>query len=433
MKRKLFLILFFIVIFSPRPALSSINVAAHNFAKMKLALVVIGNDSILSECAEILKKDFSFSEQFDVSIESSLSLPSKKMFDTWRKQGMLLVVFLNESKNKDGFEWRIYDTNKMTMLKGKKYKKRGELLRGWAHNIADMIWPELMGQESCFSTKIAYSKEIKSEGKRNRLHIYIADYDGRNEEPLVSTPTINVAPRWNADLNNPLVFYSESSKANISLRVVDMKGRRKTASNFDGLNMLPSFSKGGKKVVYCMSHGGGHCNLYSYEKGQLQQLTCNLGNNISPTASGDGEVVYFCSDYKNGVPLIYRYNCVHGAIEQLTDRGPCFSPSYCEKTQKLAYVKRVGGVMQICIFNVKTEEHQQFTFDKNFHKEECVWSPCGNYLLFCITNQNSSRLVMEHVNTRKRRFLTSSAQQCSYPSWSPIYNEFPAIWAKKST
>ncbi len=407
----------------------TINVAARNFSKMNLVLVLPGNDPVLRQCAQIMRHDFSFSGQFDVSIELCKTRPSKKLFKEWQKQGKLLAVFLNTSEQSDALEWRLYDTSNVKMLKGKKYTKRGSSVRGWAHNIADMIWPEIMGQESSFSTRIAFSKDVKSSHKHNQLHVYIADYDGSNREPLVTTPTINVAPRWNRDVSNPLLFYSESAQANISLRVVDMRGRRKVASNFDGLNMLPTFSKNGKKVVYCMSHGDGNCHLYAYEKGTLKQLTHNNGNNISPSVSGDGNRIYFCSDYKKGIPLIYCYDCIDGSIEQLTDSGPCFSPSYCEKNNKLAYIKRVDGVMQIVLYDLNTQKHMQFTTDENFHKEECVWSPCGNYLLFCLTAGSSSRLAVEHVVTHNRHLISRFSEQCSYPSWSPQYQEYPCVKA----
>lgn len=407
--------------------LSQINVCARHHAKMKLLLVVIGDDPILKECTHIMQKDFSYSGQFDVSVEYCENRPSKQSFNDWKKQGNLLAVFLNMNDDDDVFEWRIYDTSTIAMLKGKKYEKRGSLPRGWAHNMADMIWPELMGHETIFSTKIAYSKEIKSSGKHYYRHIYVADYDGSNAQPLITTPTINVAPRWNKDMNCPLLFYSESSQANISLRVAAMDGRWKIASNFDGLNMLPAFSKDGKKVVYCVSYGSGQCHLCAYENGQLQQLTHNNGNNISPSLSDDGNCIYFCSDFKNGMPLIYCYDRIHGSVEQITDTGPCFSPSYCQKNNKLAYIKRVDGIMQIFLYDLKTRNHTQFTTDTACHKEECTWSVCGNYLLFCLTSGSDSKLAVEHVVTRQRHLLTVSNEHCSYPAWSPSYASFPIL------
>lgn len=102
--------------------------------------------------------------------------------------------------------------------------------------------------------------------------MYIADYDGSHEQLLVKTPTINIAPRWNADTSNPLLFYSEYTNTNVRLMVVDMKGRRRPVINADGVTMLPSFTKDGKKVVYCSSRGNGNCQLYYYKKNILKRI-----------------------------------------------------------------------------------------------------------------------------------------------------------------
>src|SRR3989304_2391630 len=265
-----------------------VDVSARQYGKIALLLGVVGSESEeLDEFADIVKKDFEFSGQFDVSIKFFQSLKAKRDVKELADQGYALAVFINEKGHK-AFEWRIYDVAQGAMLQGKKYIKRGDELRGWAHNCADMLWPVLTGQSGFFSTKIAYCKDIKVRGKKHINNVYIADYDGSNEQLLVANPTVNVAPRWNRDMRNPLLFYSEYTNANVRLMAVTMEKRKKITSNFDGVNMVPSFSQDGKKVVYCASRGDGSCHLYHYENGVLKRLTHNRGNNVSPTISEDG-------------------------------------------------------------------------------------------------------------------------------------------------
>jgi len=404
----------------------SINVGAKRCAKMKLLLVSIGGNEQLKECVATMQNDFAFSGQFDVAVSYCEKLPSKNMLQEWSKQGYILTVFLNASDDDTTCDWRIYDTRKMKMLKGMRYKKRGILARGWGHNMADMIWPLLIGQESSFSSKLAFCKEVRGKNKYPARHIYISDFDGSFQEPVVQTPTVNLAPRWNKDLSNPLLFYSESSQSNISLRVASMDGRRKIASDFEGLNMLPAFSKDGKEVVYCVSNGAGQCHLFYYKNGQLHQLTHNKGNNISPTLSDDGNQIYFCSDF-SGCPLIYCLDRTINKLEKITPTGPCFSPSFCQKNNKVAYIKRVDGVMQIFVYDVLKKEHKQLTADTQYHKEDCAWSACGNYLLFSVNADRTSMLAIEHINTHQRHILTASNTHCSYPAWSPLYHYFPHV------
>lgn len=402
-----------------------VSVQAQHHAKMDLLVSIIGNKT--NECIEIaktLQKNLQWSGQFKVTIEYLPKMPSKKEIKNCaNKYGLGIFVSQNGTTV---LEWRMYDLHRAAMVKGKKYKKRGTCVRGWAHNISDAIWPELTSQPGLFSTKIAYCRQIDKKGKRAIKHIYIADYDGSNEQPLVTTETVNVAPRWNTDNTDPLVFYSEYTTSNVCLMASNMKKQHKLAANFDGITMIPSFSQDGKKVVFCASRGDGNCQLYSFEQGELKRLTHNYGNNISPSLTADGKQVYYCSDAQTGRPQICRYDMSSKKSIRITKGGYCASPSYCQKHGKLAYTKMTQGVAQIFVYDQDKASHTQLTFDYT-NKDECCWSPCGNYLLFSVDQRGNSRIVMLNLLTNERRYLTSAYKVTNYPAWSPIYSEFPVV------
>ena len=192
--------------------------------------------------------------------------------------------------------------------------------------------------------------------------------------------------------------------------------------------MVPSFSQDGKKVVYCASRGDGSCHVYYYENGALKRLTHNRGNNVSPTFTEDGTKIFFCSDFQTGQPQIYCYDLQADFLERITQGGYCAAPSYCSTNEKVAYSKIVKGTMQLFIYDTHTKKHTQLTFDKG-NKEECSWSPCGNYLLFSLENKDKCRIAMLNLLTNERRFITSEKEVCSYPAWSPIYDQFPVVAA----
>jgi len=405
----------------------AVNIEVQHHAAINVMIGVVGKkDKNLSELASIVKRDFEFSGQCNVAIKTFPQQLSKKHITKLFKDGYPLAVFISNGQNERVLDWRLYDTYQACMIKGKQYKKRGKQCAGWAHNLADAVWPTLTGQNGFFSTKIAYCKQVSCPGRTRTKHIFVADYDGNNEQLLVSTPTINVAPRWNKDKYNPLLFYSEGTNSNIRLMVVDMKKRRKVVSDFDGLNMLPAFSKDGKKVVYCASHGEGSCQLYYYKKGKLKQLTHNNGNNVSPTLSDDGNIVYFCSDFQTGRPQLYSYDIKRNKQTRLTQSGYCAAPSYCSKRNAIAYSKMVKGKMQLFLCDVATQEHTQLTTDRG-NKQECSWSPCGNYLLFSVGQGGKSAIATLNLLTNERRTITSKKDKCSYPTWSPEYIYLPTV------
>jgi len=403
---------------------AQISVTGNTSQRMSLLVGVIsGESNELNRLATIIKQDLSFSRQFSVDIAPFEKKPSKKTVKKLFKQGYLLAIFLN-GRNKNTVEWRLYDTAQATMVAGKKYTKQTNSLPGWAHNIADMVWPLLTGQEGFFSSKIAYCKEKITKTGGAIKHICIADYDGSNEQVIVDSPTLNIAPRWNNDKRNPLLFYSEHTNTNVCLMVIDMKKKSRVASNFDGINMLPAFSQDGKAVIYCASRGDGSCQLYYYEKNELKRLTNNSGNNISPSFASDN-LFYFCSDFQTKGPQIYTYDLKKNDLQQITNGGYCTCPDYCVKTGKLVYTKMVYGLMQLFIYDTQNKKHIQLTADAG-NKQECVWSPCGNYILFAADYApNKSRIAFLNLLTQERRFLTDRGKNCGYPAWSPRYEQFP--------
>lgn len=402
-----------------------VSVQSTGYQKTPLLIALINADMELGDMALQLKKDFEYSQQFNVDIKPFPSIMSKNDIKDLTKQGYQLALFLNYAEGQ-AIEWRLYNTHQAHMIKGKKYAKRGNVSRVWAHAIADVLWPVMTSKPGFFSTKIAYCQEVPLKNGRHHKHVYLADYDGSHAQPLITSPTISVAPRWNKDKENPLLFYSECTSSNVRLMASDMKKRHKIVSNFDGLNMQPAFSADGKKVVYCASRGDGCCQLYCYQKNGFKRLTRNSGNNISPVFSAKSDKLFFCSDFQMGTPQIYSYDLTTDSLEKLTENGYCASPTFCGATNMLAYTKLVKGVSQIFTYDIEKKVHKQLTFDGS-SKEECSWSECGSYLIHSVQEGSHSRIAHYNVITGHRTYLTPPDVHCSYPAWSGIYNEFPQV------
>lgn len=414
-----------LALFICMPCFAAVEMTVNAYKKQVVPLLIglIQPSPLLQEVAALMQKDFSFTGQFKVTVKSLDKIPAKKDLKSLGGDA-LFALFVTEHSNQ--FELRLYDTISESMVAAKKYKKRGDQVRGWTHNMADMVWTLLTGDEGFFSTKIAYCKK-EQVGKREVKHVCIADYDGSNVQVLVDTPTINVAPRWNGDYKKPLLFYSDFTNTNVRLMVSDLAKHRSIASDFDGVNMIPAFSKDGKKIVYCLSRGDGSCQLYYYARGSFKQITHNNGNNVSPSLADDGQTVYFCSDFQTGKPQIYSYSMAEDKLERITDgTGYCAAPRYCARSQKLSYSRIVDGLMQLFVCDLKTNTHTQLTFDAG-HKEESSWSPCGTKVLYSIEEKGKTRIAMMSLLSNEKHFLTTMDAHCSYPDWSPVYDQYPVL------
>ena len=394
---------------------ADVEVSAAKHARMKLCICPIGGGQQLADVAERVKADLAFSEQFEVTVQKHAAVPSK---EEMKQVGAPLALFIAEAGG--ALNWWLYDTLGPTMIKARRSAKRSSSWRWWAHNLADAVWPVLTGKESSFSSKIAYCKDTKqARSVRRTTCLCVADFDGTNERSVVDLPTVNVAPRWNRDSTTPLLFYSEYTRGNVRLMAVDADGARRKISNFDGINMLPSFSCDGAKVVYCASRDDATCQLYLCENNKLEKLTHNSGTNISPALDTDGSTLFYCSDTDLQAPQIYRMSLADRTCQRLTNGGSHGSLSFSAKRGLLAYTKRVNGIMQLFTFDPKTNAHTQLTFDQT-NKHECSWSPCGNKLVFAIMRGSSGRLACLDLATKSQRYLTAQGVSAGYPSWSAL-------------
>lgn len=393
---------------------------------LPLVLGLVGESTTpLKTLGKKLAYDLGYSGQCEVSIRSFEHVQKKETMQKLLKEGVLLAVFVAE-QGKNVYEVRLYDTARATMLLGKRFSCMHDDVRVHAHMIADALWPALTGRSGIFSTKIAYCKKAPGKKGAKIKQVYMCDYDGSNEERIVGTPTVNVAPRWNRDKQHPLIYYSAYTNDNVRLEAVNMLKQRKIVSNFDGINMVPAFSEDNKSIVYCASRGKGSCQLFMVKDGKLRQLTHNTGNNVSPSLSRDGKTIYFCSDYETGLPQICTYRLSDGAIERITDGGYCASPSCSLSHDKVAYAKIIDGLMQILVYDPAKKTHSQVTFGSG-NKEECSWSPCGTYLVYAHEEGTKGMIVSLNLQTKRSKTVTAAKDVCSYPSWSPVYESMPSL------
>ena len=413
--------------------LDTVNAQKHK--KMHVLFGLISPDEELKNLSQLIKNDLEFTGQFSIDADELSELKTKKQIKKLFAKGYSLAIYLKPSSG--GFEWYLYDTSSAQMLSGKKIQKKQGHPRVIAHAVSDELWPALTGNIGFFSTKIVYGKEVCRRGRDCKKYIYTrdaTDLDGTTEELLVASPTISISPRWNRDLNNPMVLYSEYTKTNVRLIAVNMKGKRSVVSDFEGVNMQVSYSPEGKEVVYCLSRAP-HSRMKPHSTSQLyhygndpdtneatfKRLTSNNGNNFAP-CWGPNETLFYTSDAShNGLPNICWYNFKDKKMAWLTQNSYATSPNYSPVSNKLVYSKMVNRIMQLCEFDLGTKQHRQLTFSAT-NKDDCSWSPCGNIIAYSEEIKGRGRLAMLNLLTREHYYLTPEGENYSYPSWSPAYS-----------
>ena len=405
---------------------NAVNVGATKTSKMGISIAGVGNDTAdLRQLCQTIKDDLDFTQQFAPNVIVSPKINSKQDILNLKSKGGLLLI-IKDVPQQNITEWRLFNTGTAKQLVGKKMVKRGKEVRWWGHALAGRVLDALTGKEEYFSSKIVYCKESPN---KKKTQICTSDFNGKYEKILVDSNSLAIAPRWNGNAIKPIVLYSEYTASNLRLMAVNLEDKKKrVATSFDGLNMLPAFSKDGKEVIVCLSvEGSSQLYRYAYSKRKKMpeyvRLTHNDGNNISPTVLNDGSIV-FCSDFETKRPHIYKMDKKGENIKRISETGSCSSPTYCPVKNRIAYSRLISGVSQIMVYDLDTEHTKQLTSDLA-HKEEASWSPCGNYLVFSVSDKTTKRLAIENLLTKKRIFITGSNYRYSYPSWSPRYPLFP--------
>lgn len=409
----------------------AVSVQALSSEKMKLHLSVLGHKEQLADAVETIVTDLTCAQEkhngFAVSVDWLDTLPKKHYITTKAQEHVPLVVFLTHDQKHNSFEWRLYTSALGTMKTSKRILSQDAGMQTLAHHTAQSLWQTLTGRPGMFMTKLSYCKRVDRK-KENDYSLLVGSpfVRGTTHDAQVVSSGALMAPRWNNSVEHPLILYSQVTPENVRLISTTLTGKKALVSNFEGLNMLPSFSADGSRVVYCLSRDGSS-QLYSYEldpqtgKGQLFRLTHNSGNNVSPLLLDNGDIV-FCSDYQRKSPQICYYHHGTKEIERITDGGYCSTPAYCKKTNTIAYAKLTNGVMQLWVYDCAHKQHKQLTFDQG-DKEECSWSPCGTYLAYSVETKQTSRIAVKNCVTGEQFYKTSVNDYCVFPCWSPEFHQ----------
>lgn len=394
--------------------------------EIKCLLLCIGENKKSEEIAKTLKFDMEFTDQLLVDIKRFPEHLTKKQLGKLYKKGIALCLSC-ESNNKNKFVIEVKDTHSSNTVFKKAFSLKQEPSVYQAHSISQELLPALTGSAGIPQSSIAYCKQFSTYHKG----LFVSDYSCKSERPLFSKKALTVAPRWHSSL--PQLFFSQFTSHNGKLMSFDLKSKKaRTICSYDGLNMQPSFSPTGDKVVLCLSALKGNSELYLYDQRVCSRLkkrvfiplTTNGGNNSSPCMLPNNDVV-FCSDFQTGMPQLYYLSMATKKIHRLTaGRGYCAGPSYCEKTNSIIYTKPHNKVFQLWSINLDEDEIQekQLTFGKG-DKLDPSWSPCGNYIAFTYDyiNKRGKRvpqIATFNISSRKIRILTNDSYPKSFPVWT---------------
>lgn len=340
-------------------------------------------------------------------------------------RGFDAALFVEYGGLEKPVEWRLYDTQKGTMVCGRRLTVHGGE-RETALCVAEMVVRSLLGETPPFLTKIAFVE--KPIGSRGGATLCMVDIDGKNIQRVFKSRRPIVSPIWTPDTKNPFLIVSQFTYKNVSFVGVDLAGRSYPLKIF-------SKSKDGKSAQYGtyvgLSYGksmsevafgrSGKIWRYSRERGAEPLDTGASLVCASPNLLPSGDIIY-CADNK-----IKYYDCRSKNSRTLVGDGYCINPAYSPVSKQVVFSKRIRRVMQLCLGDVATGSVRQLTYDKGDKVDPC-WSPCGKYVVFCWEQGRQSRLGIWSMRISRYELITPPNLCCSSPAWSPWFEQgFPRL------
>jgi len=190
-----------------------------------------------------------------------------------------------------------------------------------------------------------------------------------------------------------------------------------------GVILTPGFAHGQAIPMIAMSRSGDtlvSASIWTFEpvSGDLIQITDDLGLDVEPVWSPDGEKIAFVSVGREGAPLIsiFMVDVGTGALTQLTDglaedRYPTWSPDGA----KLAFSRRVeGGSYPKSLWTVDVNTLQMDRLTEDTENEiEPAWSS-GNVIAYVAGSPYSVWTLDMETDVHMDREYDGT-----HPAWSP--------------
>lgn len=343
-------------------------------------------------------------------------------FDDWRRLSMphMVVGKVAAAGGNDDVEFRLVDVYTARQLTGYQLSSSSARLRFTAHQIADVIYEQLLGQKGAFATRIAYVTVHKFTADKKQYKLEIADADGYNPQVLLESPQPILSPAWSPDGSQ--IAYVSFEGHNSAIYVQDViSGRREAVAAGEGINSAPAWSPDGTRLAMTRSaEGNPDIYVLSLSERRFQRVTEDPAIDTEPVWSPDGSRLAFTSD-RGGQPQIYETDLANLQTKRITFNAGGYNvrPRYSPDGGMMAMVHRDDNGDHIAVLNLKTGQYNIVTNTR--FDESPSFAPNGSMIIYSTTGAGGTELAAVSADGRVRQRLASPAgAEVREPAWGPF-------------
>jgi TolB protein len=390
---------------------------------------------IAKTLGQVLWDDLNFEREFYMiprDIAASVPVaraPEQVAFSTWRELGADAVFFGTVEQKGDEIrvQVRLFNVQSRQSVFGEEYSGRVRSARLIAHTVSDAVHLQQRGLVGVAKTRLTFVSDRNNESvlgtveKRNVKEVYVADYDGANQQRITTTRQLNINPSWGADGRSIAYVQYRNSVAEILVSFIST-GELKalTRGRFRDSAYLPVFSPDGKQIAFHTLPPGqsaADIHIMNADGTNVRRLTTHPAADTTPTWSPSGQQIAFTSD-RSGREQIYYMNVDGSGVTRLpvpdgiSDRATWAPNPYNE----IAYSARTGAGYDIKVYEFATNSTRQLTFGEGTN-ESPAYSKTGRHIAFSSTRAGNVQIFTIGRDGRGLRQITRTGNNQT-PDWS---------------
>lgn len=425
-------ILFNFILATHAYALLSLELTRGVAGAVPIAVVpfAVTGSALPEDISAIVSSDLQNSGRFKVYGRDSLNqFPSNLQavqYDYFRHLGAsnLVIGQVHQlSPNRYQVSFQLVDVfngkTQHTSVLDQKFEVSGTQLRALSHHISDLIYQRILGVRGVFSTRLAYILVQRSPTAPTRYILEVADQDGYNPRPLLSSTDPIMSPGWSPNGKQLAYVSFENQRASIYIEDV-ATGARRLVSQYKGINGAPAWSPDGRKLALVLSKDGSP-NIYVLDLAthHLTQMTHDWSINTEPAWSPNGQFIVFTSN-RGGGPQIYQLNAVTHAISRVSYDGDYNArASFTADGSHLAMLHRENGVFNIGLLDLNGGSFHLLT-NGGVDNESPSIAPNGSMVLYGTLYNGRSVLGMTSSDSKVQIRLPARDGEVQDPAWSPF-------------
>lgn len=405
------------------PALAQFRIEVTGVGLTQLPVAIApfrGQEQAPQKIPAIVQADLERSGQFrliDPGSGAQLDESARPDLALWRQKSADSLLAGSVARLADGrydLRFRLWDVVRGQDLGGQSFVVTQADLRLVAHRISDYLYEKLTGERGVFSTRIAYVTKIAA-----RYSLWVADADGENAQPALSSPEPIISPAWSPDGGQLAYVSFESRKPVVYVHAV-ATGKRRLIANFRGSNSAPAWAPDGRTLAVTLSRDGGS-QLYTIDAGggEPHRLIQSAGIDTEPVFSADGRSIYFVSD-RGGAPQIYRVaSSGSGNPERVTFAGNYnISPNLSPDGRWLAHITRISGAFKLQVMDLASGSVNPIT--ETTADESPSFAPNSKLIVYATEQSGRQALMTSTLDGKIKARLPGQSGDIREPDWGPF-------------